>query len=164
MFVVVHVLAAYQVYINPVFIMCESSLARRTSSGSVNVVVQTLLRMSLVLGITLVAVLIPFFGSLMVRLTFLSTCFLLSAIHMLLVFASAGGPAYTALRIAVPTFNLYKHTHEFQHILCVFKSALVRTVFAVTSLAPHLPACLLAALPYCRVCLAPSALPTGNPD
>jgi hypothetical protein len=66
MFVVVHVLAAYQVYINPVFIMCESSLARRTSSGSVNVVVQTLLRMSLVLGVTLVAVLIPFFGSLMV--------------------------------------------------------------------------------------------------
>jgi hypothetical protein len=67
MFVVVHVLAAYQVYINPVFTMCESSLARRTSSGSVNVVVQTLLRMSLVLGVTLVAVLIPFFGSLMVR-------------------------------------------------------------------------------------------------
>jgi hypothetical protein len=46
--------------------MCEVSLAKRTSSGSVNVIVQTLLRMSLVLGVTLVAVLIPFFGSLMV--------------------------------------------------------------------------------------------------
>uniref|UniRef100_A0A383VWF1 Amino acid transporter transmembrane domain-containing protein n=1 Tax=Tetradesmus obliquus TaxID=3088 RepID=A0A383VWF1_TETOB len=65
MFVVVHVLAAYQVYINPVFIMCEASLARRTRGGSVNVIVQTLLRMSLVVGVTVVAVLIPFFGSLM---------------------------------------------------------------------------------------------------
>uniref|UniRef100_A0A383W7B9 Amino acid transporter transmembrane domain-containing protein n=1 Tax=Tetradesmus obliquus TaxID=3088 RepID=A0A383W7B9_TETOB len=65
MFVVVHVAAAYQVYINPVFIMCEASLSRRTRFGTVNPIVQTLLRMSLVVGVTVVGLLIPFFGSLM---------------------------------------------------------------------------------------------------
>jgi hypothetical protein len=66
MFVVVHVAAAYQVYINPVFIMCEASLSRRTRIGTVNPIIQTLLRMSLVVGVTIVGLLIPFFGSLMV--------------------------------------------------------------------------------------------------
>jgi hypothetical protein len=66
MFVVVHVAAAYQVYINPVFIMCEASLSRRTRIGTVNPIVQTLLRMALVVGVTVVGLLIPFFGSLMV--------------------------------------------------------------------------------------------------
>jgi hypothetical protein len=66
MFVVVHVAAAYQVYINPVFTMCEASLARRTRIGTVNPIIQTLLRMALVVGVTVVGLLIPFFGSLMV--------------------------------------------------------------------------------------------------
>jgi hypothetical protein len=64
MFVVVHVAAAYQVYINPVFTMAEASLSRR--HGTVNPIVQTLLRMLLVVGVTVVGLLIPFFGSLMV--------------------------------------------------------------------------------------------------
>jgi hypothetical protein len=74
MFVVVHVAAAYQVYINPVFTMAEASLSKRTSSGTVNPIVQTLLRMSLVVGVTVVGLLIPFFGSLMVSV--LCNCFI----------------------------------------------------------------------------------------
>eukprot|EP00882_Tetradesmus_deserticola_P000139 GHRQ01000155.1.p1 GENE.GHRQ01000155.1~~GHRQ01000155.1.p1 ORF type:complete len:391 (+),score=123.08 GHRQ01000155.1:506-1678(+) len=65
MFVVVHVAAGYQVYINPVFTMCEASLRKRTQTGTVHPVAQTLLRMALVVGVTVVGLLIPFFGSLM---------------------------------------------------------------------------------------------------
>jgi amino acid permease len=63
-FVVIHVAAAYQVYSQPVFDMVELAAAK-TLGRPVNQIMRVIWRIIYVAVLTLIAVLIPFFGSLM---------------------------------------------------------------------------------------------------
>jgi len=64
--VVIHVGAAYQVYTHPVFDMIEVQMRKRTAGGApVHPLLRAAYRIVYVALITLVAILIPFFGSLM---------------------------------------------------------------------------------------------------
>ncbi|WIA23691.1 hypothetical protein OEZ85_000385 [Tetradesmus obliquus] len=64
MFVVVHVASAYQVYSQPVFLLIEATIKERTTGE--HLAVQSVgIRIAHVVFVTLVAIMIPFFGSLM---------------------------------------------------------------------------------------------------
>ena len=64
--VVIHVGAAYQVYTHPVFDMIEVQMRKKTAGGApVHPLLRAAYRIVYVALITLVAILIPFFGSLM---------------------------------------------------------------------------------------------------
>lgn len=66
MMVVVHVAAAYQVYTQPVFQLIEHRIKQRTGEPHVNIYLRTVLRLIYVVAVTVVGIVIPFFGSLMV--------------------------------------------------------------------------------------------------
>ena len=63
-FVVIHVAAAYQVYSQPVFDMLELAVSKARGKP-VNAIVRVIWRIFYVVVLTVVAILIPFFGSLM---------------------------------------------------------------------------------------------------
>jgi hypothetical protein len=64
--VVLHVAAAYQVYTMPVFSLMEARLRRlRGDGGEPGLALKLGLRMLYVVCVTLVGILIPFFGALM---------------------------------------------------------------------------------------------------
>jgi len=65
MMVVVHVAAAYQVYTQPIYSLYEDRIRQAPNVEDIPVPLQFGLRMIYVLLVTLVALLIPFFGSLM---------------------------------------------------------------------------------------------------
>jgi amino acid permease len=65
MMVVVHVASAYQVYTQPVFQLVENSIRRRTGRERVSPVLATSIRLFYVVVVTVVGIVIPFFGSLM---------------------------------------------------------------------------------------------------
>jgi hypothetical protein len=64
-FVVVHVASAYQVYSQPIFLLIEATIRERGNADKL--AVQSVgIRLAHVVCVTLVAIVIPFFGSLMV--------------------------------------------------------------------------------------------------
>jgi amino acid permease len=65
MMVVVHVGAAYQVYTQPVFQLVENSIKRRTGRPRVSPPLAIIIRLIYVVVVTVVGIVIPFFGSLM---------------------------------------------------------------------------------------------------
>lgn len=65
MMVVVHVASAYQVYTQPVFQLIDYRIKKSTGKPHVNPYLQTGIRLLYVVTVTVVAVVIPFFGSLM---------------------------------------------------------------------------------------------------
>jgi hypothetical protein len=65
MFVVIHVASAYQVYSQPIFLLIEATIRERGNADKL--AVQSVgIRLAHVVSVTLVAIVIPFFGSLMV--------------------------------------------------------------------------------------------------
>eukprot|EP00878_Enallax_costatus_P044191 GHUV01052515.1.p1 GENE.GHUV01052515.1~~GHUV01052515.1.p1 ORF type:complete len:122 (-),score=31.08 GHUV01052515.1:304-669(-) len=67
MMVVVHVASAFQVYMQPVYQLVENAIKARAGVERVNPIVATSLRLFLVVLVTVVGIIIPFFSNLMVR-------------------------------------------------------------------------------------------------
>eukprot|EP00878_Enallax_costatus_P029335 GHUV01031796.1.p1 GENE.GHUV01031796.1~~GHUV01031796.1.p1 ORF type:complete len:451 (-),score=96.99 GHUV01031796.1:132-1373(-) len=65
MMVVVHVASAFQVYMQPVYQLVENAIKARAGVERVNPIVATSLRLFLVVLVTVVGIIIPFFSNLM---------------------------------------------------------------------------------------------------
>lgn len=71
--VVLHVAAAYQFYTQPVFQLIDYRIKKTTGHPQVNPYLQTAIRLFYVVCVTVVGIVIPFFGSLMVSSRFAVT-------------------------------------------------------------------------------------------
>lgn len=65
MMVILHVAAAFQVYTQPVYQLIETGITKRTGRPSVNPALRITLRLTYVVLLTVIGVIIPFFGNLM---------------------------------------------------------------------------------------------------
>jgi hypothetical protein len=77
MLVVVHVASAYQVYSQPIFLLIEATIRERGTADKL-AVHSVGIRLAHVVCVTLIAIVIPFFGSLMVSyiVTFMLHCYI----------------------------------------------------------------------------------------